>query len=133
MGWKYTGGDIVPLGRWSDLVFLEYENLCKTADTRDGGPFDVKGLKAVFRSRIVNADTKNIIFEIAEKKGFDGPPAWPGMEFKMDTDEGKALLGTPNGNGVGWLLFSHREQLGWKTVKVCSDRSIFTSAELIKR
>jgi hypothetical protein len=36
----------------------------------------------------------------------------------MDTEEGKALLGTPNGSGIGFLLAQHKEVLGMhKSVK----------------
>ena len=35
----------------------------------------------------------------------------------METEEGKALLGTPNGSGIAWLLAQHRKQLGDKAVK----------------
>jgi hypothetical protein len=30
----------------------------------------------------------------------------------MDPDEGKALLGTPNGKGLSWFLINHKSQLG---------------------
>lgn len=45
-----------------------------------------------------------------------GPPNWPGVDFWMDTDAGKAILGSPNGNGVGWLLAQHHAQLGRKAI-----------------
>ncbi|KAF2794315.1 hypothetical protein K505DRAFT_361196 [Melanomma pulvis-pyrius CBS 109.77] len=41
---------------------------------------------------------------------------WPGASFNMDTPEGKALLGTPNGVGVGYMLAQHKAQLGKKTI-----------------
>ncbi|KAF2832660.1 hypothetical protein CC86DRAFT_401412 [Ophiobolus disseminans] len=34
----------------------------------------------------------------------------------MDTDEGKAILSSPNGAGVAYLLFTHKRQLGRKTM-----------------
>lgn len=37
--------------------------------------------------------------------------------YGMDTDEGKAILGSPNGQGVGWLLIQHKSQLGMRTVQ----------------
>jgi hypothetical protein len=41
---------------------------------------------------------------------------WPGTTFTLDTDEGLALLGTPNALGVGWLLAQHEEAFGEKRV-----------------
>ncbi|MCJ1332797.1 hypothetical protein MMC10_009491 [Thelotrema lepadinum] len=43
-------------------------------------------------------------------------PPWPGKSFTTDTDQGKALLGCPNGYGNGFLLAQHTDQLGSKTV-----------------
>lgn len=34
----------------------------------------------------------------------------------MDTDEGKAILASPNGSGVAYLLLTHKRQLGRKTI-----------------
>jgi hypothetical protein len=36
------------------------------------------------------------------------------VEFSMDTDAGKALLGSPNGRGVGYLLAQHKSTFGAK-------------------
>jgi hypothetical protein len=40
-----------------------------------------------------------------------------GLTWNIQTEEEKALLVTPNGSGVGWLLVQHEEQLGWKTIE----------------
>ncbi|KAL8976579.1 MAG: hypothetical protein Q9177_006825, partial [Variospora cf. flavescens] len=45
-----------------------------------------------------------------------------GLEFGMDTDEGKALLGTPNVIGTARLLIDRARQLGKRELKV----NIFT-------
>lgn len=105
----YRGGDIVPLGHYSDITFLEWEHLAGDK---------TNGLQYIFRNNIINRQTKNAIFQALANSGVeDGPVAWPGHKFDMQSKEGKAILGTPNGNGIAWILFSHRAQLGWKTVK----------------
>jgi hypothetical protein len=38
----------------------------------------------------------------------------PGLHLSMDTSDGQALLGTPNGNGVGWMIKEHQEYFGRK-------------------
>jgi len=44
------------------------------------------------------------------------PPLWPGRkEYSMNTNEGKAILGSPNGRGVALLLIQHKAQLGERT------------------
>jgi len=35
----------------------------------------------------------------------------------MDSEEGKAILGTPNGAGVAWLLIQRKQELGHRTIK----------------
>ena len=42
--------------------------------------------------------------------------AWPGFKFTdPKTDPFKALVGSPNGYGVGFLLATHRDTFGTKT------------------
>ncbi|KZM28677.1 uncharacterized protein EKO05_0009934 [Ascochyta rabiei] len=67
---------------------------------------------------IVNADTLKLI-ELALKtyRVPDGQqrerylPKWPGLVFDMETDEGKAMLGSPNGVAVGYFVAQHKTQL----------------------
>ena len=64
---------------------------------------------------IVNTDTNAIIEEILSEVG--GVGGFPGDVFLMSDDTGKALLGTPNGNGQAWLLATHKAQFGAKTIE----------------
>ena len=41
---------------------------------------------------------------------------WPGMPFETTTDAGTALLGSPNGWGVGYMVAQHNQELGGKVV-----------------
>jgi hypothetical protein len=55
----------------------------------------------------------------------------PSIGWDIDEDEAKALLGTPNGCGVAWLLVQHRRKLGWKAVQhvgkiLCADVSLIS-------
>ena len=74
----------------------------------------MRGLNWVIRSDVRNPTTNSIAnsafddHEIIEE--------WPGTTFKMDTEVGKALLGSPNGYGVAWLLANHIVAMGSKTV-----------------
>ncbi|KAL8920032.1 MAG: hypothetical protein Q9208_006487 [Pyrenodesmia sp. 3 TL-2023] len=45
-------------------------------------------------------------------------PDFPGLSFGMDSDEGKALLGTPNGIGTARLLIDRAAALGRRELKV---------------
>ena len=93
---------------WSDITFVEWQMQAQNKDQ------DVSGLKYVIRYDIVNDETADIIARAA------GPRfriAWPGATISMSTEQGRAILGTPNGVGVAFLLATHKAQLGQKTVE----------------
>lgn len=48
----------------------------------------------------------------------DGEPDRPGLSFGMETDEGEALLGTPNGICTARLLVDKAAELGRRELKV---------------
>lgn len=99
---------------WSDVVFLEWAK-------RAGGADSIKDLKFVLRLWIVNVETCDVIAhalrrlhparEESRLVHFENE-----ADIPVESEEGKALLGTPNGRGVAWLLVRHRRQLGRKTV-----------------
>ena len=113
-----VGGDratqVLPdLQRWSDVVYLVWANLC----SKNNG--DVKGIKYLIRSHIKEKETntKDIIDQVlggAAILPYDGKTK--GTTFSMDTDEGKALLGSAHGYGTAWFLINHQETLGNKEV-----------------
>jgi hypothetical protein len=42
---------------------------------------------------------------------------FPGINLRMSEQGAKAILGSPNGVGVAYLLFTHKEQFGHRTVE----------------
>ena len=114
MGKKYEGQTsprIVPLRQWSDVVFLEWQQLCVAPSSKG----DIKGLRYIFRLLISNPDSQALMSKALENVGAK-ISQWPGQDFGRSTKAFKALLGSPNGSGVAWLLINHKEQLGKKTV-----------------
>lgn len=104
---------------WSDVVFLTWSKLCSKGD-------DIKSLKHVFRYHIKPGETStlNIALEALGVLTANDVKVWPsdqpeitGQTFEADSDEGKALIGTPHGVGVGWFMWQHPggKQLGRKT------------------
>jgi hypothetical protein len=94
------------LQSWSDIAWLQWAEIaCENA----------KNLRYVFRSPVANTEAQWLInraFQLSSKE----LTTWPGVEFDMETDEGKALLSSPNGAGVAYLLFTHKRHLGRKTI-----------------
>lgn len=64
---------------------------------------------------VVNGLTESVA-TMAAGRNTNYPP-WPGQSFTTDTENGLALLGCPNGWGVGYMLTQHSAtSLGRKTV-----------------
>jgi hypothetical protein len=108
------------LKNWSDVAFLQWMS-CAASDS---------DLRFVLRANIHNDDTLAIMSHlIGEDSGTklligsplsdesrQARPHWPGMVFDMESEAAQALLGTPNGSGVGWLLAQRKRELGHKVV-----------------
>lgn len=98
--------DVLPdVYRWSDITFIEWK-------TQAGAR--IKELHYIFQSNIMNQESKMVIERAA---GGLNNLQWPGKIFEMASSEGRAILGSPNGRGVAFLLATHKEQLGQRTVE----------------
>lgn len=109
-----TPTKLPPLIHWSDVAFLTYQHQCQ------GSGVDVNSLQHIFRCRIENKTTSSIVERVAQRKfGQKFPaPAWSHRWlFAAGEEGGNAILASPNGRGVAWMLLTHREQLGRKRVK----------------
>ncbi|EFQ94482.1 hypothetical protein CFE70_006410 [Pyrenophora teres f. teres 0-1] len=95
----------IELNYWSDIAFLAWTEPAADEEKRGGD------LKYVLRWAITNKDTVEVTSELLAnyrvEKGISDEewnPVWPGISFDADSEQGHALLGTPNGSGVAWLL-----------------------------
>lgn len=109
--WEEEAIGLSPLRHWSDVAFLQYLSSFPEPPVR---PIP---LNYVFRVQIQNAETSLVLNNIISKHGTFTFEFWPGITFGMDTEEGKAILGTPNGAGVAWMLVQHRKALGEKRIE----------------
>jgi hypothetical protein len=102
---------VVPdLKSWSDITFLQWADLHKN----EKGPA-VSHLRYIMKTPCENPTTQLVIKKALKNTG-QTLSKWPGVTFSMDTKEGVAILGTPNGWGVAYLLVQHKKQLGNKVV-----------------
>ncbi|PSN61384.1 hypothetical protein BS50DRAFT_651489 [Corynespora cassiicola Philippines] len=110
-----AGASLTPeLYYWSDVAFLQWKDVVNNYKFRQPG-MQESVLRYVIRANITNKATLDII-EGALSTTDQEATAWPGVTFGMNTREGQALLGSPNGTGVGYLLAQHKRQLGCLTV-----------------
>ncbi|KAF1986537.1 hypothetical protein K402DRAFT_463472 [Aulographum hederae CBS 113979] len=102
------------LQRCSDVLFLAYQRMAEWENQ------DIRKLRYVFRCSIINADTRAVLRQIMEApntpmrtlKGWRESP-W----ISIWNEQAMALLATPNGHGVAWLLINHKQSLGVKIVR----------------
>ena len=71
-------------------------------------------LRYIGHHSISNPESSDIIDYILRSAYHTNTPsmAWPGLQPSINTDAGKALLATPNGVGVAWLLIDWAGVLG---------------------
>lgn len=75
---------------------------------------DLKNIKYFFTTMIINTETNRHIKRALQTltPPIEDAIGWPGHEFSMDTEAGKALLGSPVGRWAGYFLMQHKRQLG---------------------
>lgn len=106
--------EVPPLHHWSDIAYLQWLKTSTSASSPVPLPAPIK---FVLRLKIQNVDTYSILNKITARHGLTGYPPWPGIVLDIESDEGKAVLGTPNGAGVAWLLIQRKKELGHKRVE----------------
>ncbi|CAA9962859.1 hypothetical protein PTMSG1_06227 [Pyrenophora teres f. maculata] len=99
------------LRHWSDIAFLQY------LSTFPSPPPQPLPLKYIFRLTIMNATTCEVLKSVIAKQGVEEYSLWPGLTFDIESEEGRAILGSPNGAGVAWMLLQHKTQLGEKKIE----------------
>ncbi|KAL9011178.1 MAG: hypothetical protein Q9173_003952 [Seirophora scorigena] len=99
------GQKIPALHRWSDVVWLAWT---LTAGREDRGQ-----LRYIVRENITTKLTRRIMEYIKRARPDTDFLPWPGRLYDAATsDEGKALLATPHGVGVAYMLGDHADALG---------------------
>lgn len=104
------------LNRWSDIAWLLWS---QKAGNRAGG------LRNIVQEVITTPLTRALIeyIEVAEPDNLDLP--YPGTIYDMRTNDTKALLASPHGIGVAFMLKDHRNILGprWPAVRIFTARN----------
>ena len=96
------GEDELPsLQRWSDVMYLAYFRYYRDLSC------NVFGLRHIFMHKVVNNDTLSIIEKAMSGSNAAILPFENRLEFSTDSDIGKALLGSPSGYCLMWMLLGH--------------------------
>ncbi|KAJ4367105.1 Mitochondrial import inner membrane translocase subunit tim8 [Neocucurbitaria cava] len=96
-------------------------------DTTTTSNSNIQDIKYFFVTMIINPETnrhiRRALSSLSPPK--DTADGWPGTEFDMQSEAGKALLGSPVGRWAGYFLMQHKRQLGGS--KVISKVRVFKS------
>ncbi|KAL7934263.1 hypothetical protein V8C35DRAFT_302158 [Trichoderma chlorosporum] len=98
--------------RWSDAAWMQWT---KYSD-------DPSNVRYIFRASVINHTTLSIVFQALLSKYQNNPPpigVWANrltLDVSENPNEFYAVLGSPNGAGVAFLLATHKAALGIKTV-----------------
>lgn len=98
--------DLPELRQFSDVAWIYWKNLAP--------PEVLRNVRGFFSLSITNAQTQSIISRIMSDHEQE-LESWPGTSFRWGTEQFRAILGSPNGQGFGYFLLQH---------KVCGNFSV---------
>ena len=104
------------VNRLSDIMFLAYQDDCRNHNTQGTFAECMKRLTWIVHAMVANPQCQEA-GDDATGLEWSEYAVWPGNRFQLDSDEGKALLGCPNGLSAAYLAAQHsKTELGRKTV-----------------
>lgn len=98
--------EVPPLWRWSDIIWLLW--------TGEKGEEEAHQLRYIFHTAITTNTTRHVMEYIGGVQQDRLSLLWPGRGFNMSSREGRALLATPHGAGITYLIADHSDVLGRK-------------------
>jgi hypothetical protein len=100
---------IPPLHHWSDIAYLQWLAASGSSPSMTVAPAPIR---YILRLSIHHPPTYSSLNKIAAKQSSKTYDVWPGATFDIAGEEGKAILGTPHGAGVAWMLIQRKKVLG---------------------
>ncbi|PSN73341.1 hypothetical protein BS50DRAFT_185402 [Corynespora cassiicola Philippines] len=86
-------------GMWEAYILRDRDNRVHLVDN----------VKYYFSMSITNHETLRIISRVLDNVGLPLEP-WPGVKIDMNTENGKALLGSPNAVALAYFLIQHKDE-----------------------
>lgn len=78
---------------------------------------NLHNLQFYFILDVVNPQTVQIIARVLKETGFNQVPYWPGLRMDIKGEHGEAILGSPLGSTLAFMLVMHKAELGIKRVR----------------
>lgn len=115
-----------PLTYWSDIVYLQMRRAYDMRQTSTSG-LELRPPRWILQDDVKNRETIAVICWIVGLDFRGGqsrpvpPPSYDDRNGPILLEPGKegfaAILGSPNGRGIAWLLIQHADVFGRKEVK----------------
>ncbi|KAF1924504.1 uncharacterized protein M421DRAFT_8806 [Didymella exigua CBS 183.55] len=100
---RVQGDGLPELQSFSDVAWLKWKGATGRTPT---------SMRYFASLSITNDETRGIINIVLSRANFDQLPAWPGHDVDPNTEEGAALLGSPNALAFSYFLVQHKATLG---------------------
>lgn len=104
-------GELPELQSLSDLLWAGWYRGSQPQNSRNP---DVANVKYLISVQITNRESLSIIQRALTAVKKDSVSLWPGDSFNMDSAEGQALLGSPNGKRWGYFITQRKKDIGIK-------------------
>ena len=103
---------------WSDIVTASWIHLSE--EKKSGEDSKAGDLRFIMQCHIQNDNTQYIMEQVIDPNTETDELRlpWPGKDFRLGTNEGKALLGTALGSGPARMLYDHRQIFPRKTIQL---------------
>ncbi|RAR11243.1 isocitrate dehydrogenase [Stemphylium lycopersici] len=99
--------------KWKERVRVEKEAKRKSS---------IIGLKYFFSVSVENKETISVLLRALHTTN-SGVREWPGVTFEDESEEMKAIIGTPNIQGLAYFLVQHKADLGNMTAATSAQLS----------
>ncbi|KAL8966552.1 MAG: hypothetical protein Q9183_003320 [Haloplaca sp. 2 TL-2023] len=98
--------------KWSDVIGILWAEQARRSNVLPNT------LKYFFRHNVATPDTQQIIEGAAGNPfGAKWKGRWPGKRFAKGTPQFQALLGTPHGKSITWLIVEHPNEFPKKDIE----------------
>ncbi|KAL8704785.1 MAG: hypothetical protein Q9201_002056 [Fulgogasparrea decipioides] len=118
------GAALPPIWRWSDVVWAQWTELAGAQASK---------LRYIIRDNVATDITRALIEYVEGSHPDNLNLPWPGHMYDMQQWPGQALLGSPHGIGVAYMITAHSNVLGRRSPWVRIFTALNTDPDINQR
>lgn len=97
--------------KWSEITWAAWMDICMM---QRGDP---TSLKYIFKHDVITDNTRYIMEQAVGVGEDDFETEWPGIRYMRGSTHYQALMGTPHGTSMAWLLIDHPNDLRGREIE----------------